>query len=309
MEALLEPREKAIACDGPLLERAACPQCGCTGQIPVLRGRDWAGSAMEFQVVRCMACDLRFTSPRPTEATIGRFYASDYRPHARPAKAERKLRGWYPHDWLTKPTEKTEPRLLDFGCGAGHFLASMLRDGWDVTGLDVSNQAVEAVRGRLGLNVHAGTLPHEALEPASFDMVTLWHALEHVHEPVRILREVRRLLAPGGRLVLAVPNFAGWQSRWFGPNWFGLELPRHITHFTATTLHRMLEQTGFRVLGLRHSRHADWVRASAQRARQAGQSSLAAYLLSFKKAASLAAWIGSRGREGDAILAWAEPGA
>ena len=137
-------------------------------------------------------------------------------------------------------------RLLDFGCGGGAYLERMHRQGWDVTGLDVSAAAVECVRTRLGLRALLGTLPHPELKPATFDVVTMWHSLEHVHEPLEVLRAAHQLLAPGGKLLVATPNIDSLPFRWFGQAWYGLDLPRHLTHFSSRTLRRLLERAGER---------------------------------------------------------------
>jgi 2-polyprenyl-3-methyl-5-hydroxy-6-metoxy-1,4-benzoquinol methylase len=136
--------------------------------------------------------------------------------------------------------------------------------GWKVTGLDASGRAVERVRTELGLPALAGTLPHLELDPESFDVITMWHALEHVHDPLSLLREARKLLVPGGKLVVAVPNIDSLPFRWFGRHWFGLELPRHLTHFTPASLPQMLQRAGFVTEPAQHIRHADWLRRSAE---------------------------------------------
>src|SRR5262249_10576488 len=153
---------------------------------------------------------------------------------------------------------------LDFGCGGGSYLRRMHGAGWQVVGLDVSAAAVERVRTDLGLPALAGTLPHPLLEPAGFDVVTMWHSLEHVHDPPAVLREGRRLLVPGGRLLVAVPNIDSLAFRWFGPAWYALDLPRHLTHFTPRTLTLMLQQAGFRPGPVRMVGHSHWVRSSAK---------------------------------------------
>ena len=122
----------------------------------------------------------------------------------------------------------------------------MAEQGWQVTGLDAAVGAVARVRDQ-GLFALEGSLPHPHLRAASFDVVTMWHSLEHVHAPLAILREAFRLLVPGGKLVVAVPNRASWAATAFGPVWFGLDLPRHLTHFDPETLAKMLTASGFRV--------------------------------------------------------------
>ena len=148
-------------------------------------------------------------------------------------------------------------RLLDFGCGAGSFLKTMADRGWQVTGLDAASGAVDQVRSKYGLPALVGTLPHPDLRPGSFDVVTMWHSLEHVHHPLALLRAAYDLLVPGGKVVVATPNIEGLPFRLFGHSWFGLDLPRHHTHFTPETLSLMLQTAGFRTQPVRFLRHND----------------------------------------------------
>ena len=134
-----------------------------------------------------------------------------------------------------------EGRLLDFGCGSGSYLWRMHRQGWKVIGVDPSAAAVDYVRHELGLPALVGSLPHEDLHDGYFDVITMWQSLEHVHWPMEVLRAARRLLAPGGKLIVAVPNIDSLPFRWFGQTWIGLDLPRHLSHFAPSTLTHMLE--------------------------------------------------------------------
>ena len=116
----------------------------------------------------------------------------------------------------------------------------MHQAGWRVTGVDCAADTVAQLRRSLGVPVLLGSLPHAELQERSFDVVTMWHSLEHVHHPLDTLRAARRLLAPGGRLVIAVPNIESTAYRWFGPAWFGLDLPRKLCHRQDSTLHGFL---------------------------------------------------------------------
>lgn len=122
----------------------------------------------------------------------------------------------------------------------------MAAAGWRAEGLDTSPEAVRAGR-QAGLVLREGTLPGAAVEPASFDVVTMWQALEHVPSPKATLAAVHRALRPGGRLLVVCPRLDSLEARLFGAAWFGLELPRHLTHFTRATLARHLEAAGFDV--------------------------------------------------------------
>jgi 2-polyprenyl-3-methyl-5-hydroxy-6-metoxy-1,4-benzoquinol methylase len=262
------------------LETANCPLCGAIEWTPVVRAEDpdAAPPRPTFAVVRCRDCGLSATNPRPTPSAMGKFYAADYAPHeiARPkhaggAKAKRVRRFSLFRNYERGDFPPIgQNRALDFGCGGGAFLLRMRDRGWNVTGVDFSEDTVERLREELGLNVLAGTLPHPDLSPGAFDLVTLWHSLEHVPEPLGTLREVHRLLAPGGRVLVAVPNLESVSFRWFGADWFGLDVPRHLTHFTPGSLAAMLEKAGFRVLVRQNSRHSLWFRNSVERARRNG---------------------------------------
>ena len=158
-----------------------------------------------FTVVRCQDCGLCFLNPRPGAASIGQFYRADYAPHQRVglspkelAAARRRMRlpAWWrarnPHRYGLPPSGQC--RLLDVGCGGGEFLHRMHAQGWQVTGLDLAESVVKRVRDILGLPVLTGTLPHADLKPESFEVVTLWHALEHMPRPLEALRHAYDLL-------------------------------------------------------------------------------------------------------------------
>ncbi len=283
-------------------EETPCPLCGRDDAIPHTEASDptpAVGLGLRFAIVLCRHCSLAYTNPRPSPDTIGQFYPPGYSPHE--AKGADRVSGLPSRFWsrmaghpcperrgllpLSRPG-----RLLDFGCGGGSYLTRMSQLGWQVTGLDCSTDAVRTVRDKLGHQAFLGTLPHSELHPGSFEAVTLWQALEHVHQPVEVLREAFRLLVPGGCLVVAVPNFDSLTRSWFGENWFGLDLPRHLTHFTPATLRATLQTAGFRVNSLRGLVHAGWTRASARRARGASASGIGAKLLTWRPAARLLGW-------------------
>jgi len=197
-------------------------------------------------------------------------------------------------------------RLLDFGCGSGSYLVEMAARGWQVTGIDSSVHVIDAIRERFGFDVVAGSLPHPELIPGSFDVVTMWQSLEHVGQPLSVLRAAYELLIPGGKIIVSVPNFESLAARWFGENWFGLDLPRHLTHFTPRTLREILQASGFRVAEVRSWIHADWLRSSAERAVATGSSSLTSKLLRGKLVSKLVAWYGHLLGRPDSIVAVAE---
>lgn len=279
-----------------------CPLCGGDRWTPLIEApdNDDPQEGLWFLVVRCDDCGLAFTNPRPSEECIGRFYPDDYKPHHKeaepanegPSRLQRLLR----RVGVRPPLRKVLPlhgagRLLDFGCGGGTYLLRMQRQGWRVTGLDFSLPTVQRLRTQYGLDVHEGTLPHPALEPAGFDVVTMWHSLEHVHRPLEVLRAAREVLAPGGKLVVALQNIASLPFRWFRTAWFALDLPRHLTHFDPRTLTMMVTKAGFRPDPVRQLRSSAWMRSSAKLAvRRSPRPARLARLLQGRFLSNLASW-------------------
>ena len=144
------------------------------------------------------------------------------------------------------PAAAPGARLLDVGCGNGAFMQLARDAGWSVQGMDFDAEAVAAARS-VGLDVRQGGLERvEAHAPGSFAFVTLSHVLEHVHDPVAWLRSLHRVIQPSGTLWLQTPNIASLGHARYGPDWRGLEPPRHLTLWTTQTLQRVLQEVGFR---------------------------------------------------------------
>jgi 2-polyprenyl-3-methyl-5-hydroxy-6-metoxy-1,4-benzoquinol methylase len=138
-------------------------------------------------------------------------------------------------------------RLVDLGCGGGFFVQVAGGSGWQALGLEPSEEAARAARRNQGVRVIAGQLEHTPLTGERFEAATLFDVLEHVDAPRACLREVRRLLRPGGVVMIETPNMAGWIPRLMGSRHPWVRPPEHLTYFTAATLRRLLETTGFHV--------------------------------------------------------------
>lgn len=140
-------------------------------------------------------------------------------------------------------------RLLDVGCGGGQALQRLADLGWQVEGVDFDPEAVEIAQ-KNSLDVRLGSLEPQAYAPDSFDAVTVSHVIEHVHDPLSLLCECRRILKPGGHLVVATPNSGSWGHRTFGANWMHLDPPRHLYIFNEQSLRWFAAKAGFKQIRL-----------------------------------------------------------
>jgi len=257
------------------LERVPCPLCESHSYYRILEGRDLLhGLPGKFEIQKCSQCELVFTNPRPTLESIDYYYPSHYTPHrtahcseniSAPGGSQSRFRsalsrlGWFlycnldrKHSYVPISNRHLLFRgrtgvILDIGAGSGEFLNCMRTAGWSVAGIETSDNAVRFARERYGIELFQGKIEEASFEEHSFDAITMWWSLEHVHAPNDVLRASIRLLKPGGMIVVGVPNFAGIESKLFGSRCFGLDVPRHLLHFTPHTLKKMLQHNGFNV--------------------------------------------------------------
>ncbi|RME43318.1 MAG: class I SAM-dependent methyltransferase [Chloroflexi bacterium] len=197
----------------------------------------------QFDIVQCVHCGLRYTSPQPAPDEMATYYPGPARLSGPARVLRRRLRERRAR-WCAAGL--SPGRALEIGCGDGWMLDALRRMGWVVAGTERSQRSAASPR-RLGLDVLVEGMAGGAFAARSFDLVILWHVLEHLHDPLGTLIEVNRIVRPGGRLIVAVPNIESWQARVAGRRWFHLEAPRHLYHFAPQTLDAMLERAGFQV--------------------------------------------------------------
>lgn len=229
-----------------------CPICGANTPTLALSARDTTVSQLEFRILRCTTCDAHFTNPRPSPKTIGEFYRSaKYLSHTNQdkgllARIYRKVRS-VAVDQKLRLIHQTHPsgKLLDFGCGTGSFLQHAAQRGFKVTGIEPSQDAGAVARA----SSHAQVLSELSELPPDeqFDVVTMWHVLEHMHQPAETLSSIRNHMHTDGLLVIAVPNRSAWDATHYGAAWAAWDVPRHLTHFAEQDLTRLLDRTGFKI--------------------------------------------------------------
>jgi len=200
------------------------------------------------------------TDPRPDEAAMARYYPEDYAPFQNAAFRSRARTGLLKRsvDVIFRFNTGRLPldppgSLLEVGCATGVFLNARRLAGWEVEGVEPSEKAA-AIASARGLPVHAGRLADAPLQNSPYDLVVAHMVLEHLHDPVAALKQWRGLVKPGGRLVVSTPNIGSLDYLIFRRNWYALQLPTHLYHFTPRTLKKMLQVAGWRVEKILHHR-------------------------------------------------------
>lgn len=239
----------------------ACELCGSVrSEVAICVG--------EHRVVRCSGCGLGQLDPRPKPASLSDLYGEDYfSQHRMTADTDDQLRARVAgQDYLVRFIRRWRRAgsLLDIGCASGYFPARARETGYEVCGLEIAEWAVRQGQERLGLNIHQGTIGSASFDPASFDIITMWHVVEHLDEPISDLTTVRNWLKPDGVLVVACPNAGSFDAKKYGVEWAGWSIPYHIWHFTPKSLGMLLTGCGYEALHLKTT-NSQWIKERLRR--------------------------------------------
>jgi SAM-dependent methyltransferase len=236
-----------------------CILCGSSEIIPFLKCTDKLVSKKEFGLSKCSSCGFIFTADPPSESEIGHYYESDeYISHSDSGRSVldktyrfvRKIMLTRKRKLVIAGSRTAKGNILDIGCGTGHFLNAMKMSGWKTTGVEINKKARDHAIKAFGLDV----VPPESLgslRDKDYDCITLWHVLEHFHQPFIYLSEIRRLLKPGGTVLIALPNSDSFDADHYGKNWAAYDVPRHLWHFSPVTFTLFAEKAGLRVTSLK----------------------------------------------------------
>ena len=230
-----------------------CPACGNSSWDSTGRVKDHSISGEWFQLKSCPVCHLKQTSPQPAQGEIGRYYASeDYVSHSDTRSgvinklyhAARVLMLKKKHQWVLKASGQQTGYLLDVGAGTGHFPYYMKLSGWHAEGLEPDETARKVAAEKLNMPLDPieklDTLPEN-----QYDVITLWHVLEHVHNPGSYFDRFRKILKPGGVLIIAVPNHTSRDAKRYKADWAAYDVPRHLWHFSPESMQKIMEKHGF----------------------------------------------------------------
>jgi len=236
------------------MEYVKCNLCGFDDAKFIVRARCRITNRGKkfFKIAKCRRCGFVYLNPRPEKEEIKKYYPPWY--HSRPQATvtdvtKTKLWGI---PWREAMKNKAEPilrykkkgRILDIGCGDGSLLKFLKESGWQTYGVEFQDSSSLYARDILGLNVFPGRFDEANYPENSFDVITLFHVLEHLPNPSGTLKKARLLLRKDGFLFIEVPNFHSFEAKIFRSRWVGISAPLHLYHFTPRTLPMMLKSCG-----------------------------------------------------------------
>jgi len=232
-----------------------CPVCGSLKLNKVLTANDYLVSGELFDIMECEKCSLRFTSPIPDENEIGKYYKSDkYISHAKRTtsifdivyKIVRKYTLRSKRKTVERISKKQNGTLLDIGCGTGDFLIKMKDYGWEISGVEINNSARAIAEKSIGKTIFN---QNEFLNSdKKYDVITLWHSLEHLHELKKYLQKISKSLNANGVVMIAVPNYNSYDAEYYNKDWAAYDVPRHLYHFSPKAMIKLMEKFKFKLI-------------------------------------------------------------
>lgn len=232
-----------------------CPICGSNELVKRFNCEDYFSSNELFPVFDCLQCRFRFTNHFPSEENIGNYYDTpNYISHSDSDKGvTNKLYQFFRRMMLRRKVRlvkrfanNNEAELLDIGCGTGHFLQTARAAGFRVTGIEKSMMARDKALSLFHLNVLEDL---DRFTPDhSFEVITLWHVLEHLEKLNESVAKISKMLVQEGTLVIALPNHHSYDAGVYGKQWAAYDVPRHLWHFTSDTVERLMLKHGMRVV-------------------------------------------------------------
>jgi len=236
-----------------------CPGCNSTSIRPGLSVADHSVSKERFVIWACSSCSLQFTQDVPDQETIGRYYQSaGYISHTntkaglinRLYHLVRNITLRQKKDLIIKQTGLKTGNLLDIGSGAGTFAAYMQNSGWSVTGLEPDEDTRIRAQKDYGIKLKPSAELFQ-LVSQTFNVITLWHVLEHVQHLHRYLDEIKRLIKPGGVVIIAVPNHTSFDAVKYKEYWAAYDVPIHLYHFSPASMRTVLGLHGLKLKEMR----------------------------------------------------------
>lgn len=222
--------------------KSKCPWCNSEMIQTHLCLKDEFLTKEDFQIQACQNCGLLFTEPRPKPEEIGKYYESDeYYSHQENKegfipKLYEKIKSINLKNKYKMATEGMEVgKALDIGCGVGDYIHTLEKNGWECLGVEPSEEAKAIAKKRIKATIFSSE-EQENLPDNSFDLITMWHVLEHVDNLKWQVKQIERLVKHKGRIVIALPNYKSYDGQYYEEKWAAYDVPRHLNHFNKETL-------------------------------------------------------------------------
>ena len=230
----------------------SCPICG-NEEIPaVLEVEDHLVSRETFKLCECSSCTLRFTNPRPDKEELGKYYSSeDYVSHTNQANNIVNRLYKIARYFTLRSKERLIRRgaatksLLDIGCGTGQFLEFTKKNGWRIDGVEVDPDARAMAAKATETEIHKNL---ETIDGKEYQVITLWHVLEHLPDLAKSVAQIKTLLATNGSIFIAVPNYLAYEARVYKHHWAAYDVPRHLYHFSPKSMQILAENNGLKIV-------------------------------------------------------------
>ncbi len=231
-----------------------CPICDSDNLHDKYHIRDHFLSDEMFFLTKCNHCDFLFTNPRPEKSQLGKYYQSeDYFSHSK----KKKGLITFLYDSIKKYSlrkkynlisgYKNRGHILDIGCATGEFLNHFKNHAWETKGIEPAEEPRNFAINNFHLDVKPEELLNELAED-SFDVISMWHVLEHVPDLNERMQQISRLLKKNGLLVIALPNYQSWDGQHYQNYWAGYDVPRHLYHFSEKTITALLDKYNFSMI-------------------------------------------------------------
>ncbi|MCF8229194.1 MAG: class I SAM-dependent methyltransferase [Bacteroidales bacterium] len=238
-------------------EMKECPLCKSKEFSPYLETRDYFFSGEEFNLVQCSACRFVFTNPRPEDDHLEHYYKSEeYLSHKNKLNNLKdflykfaKTIGIKNKFGLVKTLSvKNTGKILDYGSATGDLLAYFKKKNWQVAGLELNEEARKKSIEKHQIKVYS---EKSELLGQQFDIISLWHVLEHISDLEETMKCLYGCLDKDGILIIAVPNINSWDASFYGKYWAALDTPRHLYHFNKHSFKKLAENFGFRLRNIK----------------------------------------------------------
>ena len=231
-----------------------CSICEGSAIKKHLVGQDHNATREFFSIVECETCGYRFTSPRPKEKFIGKYYQSkNYISHNATKKGlinkiyhiVRKYQFYKKNQLIEKYSKTDGKKILDVGCGTGDFLSYMRHKKWEIDGIEKDEGAKKIAIEKNNIKISSNLLSLKGKN--MFDVVTMWHVLEHVYDIQAYIENIYKILKEGGVIIIAVPNCNSYDAQKYKENWVAYDLPIHVSHFRRADIKNIANKNNLKL--------------------------------------------------------------